>query len=221
MTVSRSRRPHPAARVPHAALLLALLAACSASGGSPSAGAASPGAVTASPSTSASAISSSAATESALPTAVVTDIDPCQLVTADEASALTGAAYGQGKESTTKNHLKICTYGTQTLNIFTVEVLQAPDEATAQAGEDQAKKALKNQVGNVLSVQELPNFEDGVDAAVLTGNGAYQGQTISTISIVALKGTFFLGVANVALNQGTPSSDDMQAQARTALDRLP
>ena len=222
MTVSPGRRPYPATRVPLAALLLVLLlAACSSSGGSPSAGGPSVSVPTATPSASLAATSSPAASESAPPTAVVTDIDPCQLVTADEASALTGASYDQGKESSTKNHLKICTYGSQTLNIFTVEVLQAPDEATAQAGEAQAKKALQNQVGNVLTVQQLPNFEDGVDAAVLSGNGTYQGQTISTISIVALKGTFFLAVANVALNQATPTSDAMQAQARTALDRLP
>src|SRR5512140_600877 len=62
-----------------------------------------------------------------------TSLDPCQLITSQEASQLAGASFGAGVESTEVGGLKMCTYGAQTTNVFLVEVIQAADAATAQA----------------------------------------------------------------------------------------
>src|SRR4029077_7074095 len=83
--------------------------------------------------------------ESAEPSAVATDIDPCQLITADEAGQLTGTAFGAGKESVTKGNAKICTYGAQTKNVFMVEVAIAPSEDIAKADETAVLASLQEQ----------------------------------------------------------------------------
>src|SRR4051812_39997261 len=56
-----------------------------------------------------------------------TTLDPCQLVTAAEASQLSGVTFGPGKEETTgsDNTGKRCTYGSQTKNVFFVQVVSA------------------------------------------------------------------------------------------------
>src|ERR1700694_2508563 len=59
------------------------------------------------------------------------NLDPCQLVTQQEASQLAGTTYGAGKKETLSSASSICTYGAQTLNVFTVLVAVAPDDTTA------------------------------------------------------------------------------------------
>ena len=93
---------------------LLLLAACSSQGGGPS------GSPSATPT----------------PTATVaTTLDPCQLVTAAEASTLSGATFGAGLEETTGTNGtgKRCTYGSQTTNVFFVQVASSDNAADAQA----------------------------------------------------------------------------------------
>ncbi len=74
-------------------------------------------------------VATTATEQSAAPTAV----DPCQLVTASEASTIAGASFAAGKEETTSGGAKTCVYGAGTLNVFTVIVTQATDAATAQS----------------------------------------------------------------------------------------
>src|SRR5262249_9205232 len=69
-----------------------------------------------------SAESSPVAEASGGPTAVPTSIDPCQLITKEEAGQLAGTTFGAGEESETSGHAKLCVYGGQTKNVFTVTV---------------------------------------------------------------------------------------------------
>src|SRR5262249_33637671 len=52
-----------------------------------------------------------------------TTTDPCQIVTASEASALTGATYGPGAERAIGPG-KTCVYGGGTKNVFMVDLWQ-------------------------------------------------------------------------------------------------
>jgi hypothetical protein len=196
-----------------AGLSLALLAACSAStstSGGPT--------VSASPTASVSA-STPTISASELPTGVPTTLDPCQLVTSQEASQLSGASYGAGVEGTTSGNGKTCVYGAQTLNVFNVIVGQAADVATAQAGKAAAEAALQQQANNAIQFTTLPTFADG--AAYVSESVTVSGQTYNIAAFYALKGTVFFGFSDLALNHAAPTAAALQAQAQTMLGRLP
>ncbi|MEA2607446.1 MAG: hypothetical protein QOI00_2203, partial [Chloroflexota bacterium] len=96
---------------------------------------------------------------SAGPTAVPTSIDPCQVISADEAGQLAGVTFGAGKGTTTEGNARICTYGSSTLNVFSAVVAIAPDVATAQAAEAAAQADLKasaDKLGHDVTVTQLP-----------------------------------------------------------------
>jgi hypothetical protein len=156
-------------------------------------------------------------------TAVVTSLDPCKLVTAQEASTLAGATFGAGKESTTEGNMKICTYGGQTVNVLNVDVAQAPDAATAKAAETAAlaaaEAAAQQQAPGVTMTQtELPSFADG--ALVVSANAKIGGQTIALSGIYVLSGTTFFAIVDLVLNKPAPTSEALQAQAQVVLGRI-
>jgi hypothetical protein len=154
-----------------------------------------------------------------LATGVPTTLDPCQLVTSQEASQLAGASYGAGVEATTSGNGKTCTYGGQTLNVFMVIVGQAPDVATAQAGKAAAEAGILKMAAKGVQFAELPNFADG--AAYVVTSVTVSGQTFNGSAFYALKGTIFFGFSDIAFNHPTPTSAALQAQAQTILGRLP
>ena len=206
-------------------LMALVLAGCSSSppttapsgGGSPAA--ATPAATSTSTPTTPQSQAPTQAPSGSLPTGVPTSLDPCVLVTSQEASQLTGASFGAGRESTTSGNGRLCTYGYQTLNVFTVLVGQAPDVATAQAGKEAAQASLEKIATKGVKVTELPNFADG--AAVLEASGVLGGQTFSASAIYVLKGTIFFAISDLVVGHAAPSSAALQSEATTALGRLP
>src|SRR5580693_1523974 len=158
-----------------------LLAACGSAG------------VDTSPTPASSSSSASTPTATAVPTptptavptpsqsAVPTSYDPCQLVTASEASSLAGVTYGAGKEETNAGGGKDCVYGAETLNVFTVIVGVAADAATADADwateESQVKSALTtNAKGADVNISIADTSLSGADmAAVGTGGASIEG----------------------------------------------
>ena len=154
-----------------------------------------------------------------LATGVPTALDPCQLITSQEASGLAGGSFGAGVESTTSGGGKICTYGGQTLNVFEVIVAQAPDLATAQAGKAAAMAAIQQEAGQTIQWTELPSLGDG--AAYTTGSYTISGQTFNGSAIYDLKGLDFYGFSDLALGHPTPTAAALQAAAQTILGRLP
>jgi hypothetical protein len=164
-----------------------------------------------------------AASEAPQVTAVPTSIDPCQLVTKDEASTLAGATLSAGTVST-ENNTRICSYGAEGI-VLEVLVAVAPDAATAKAEEPAFKAQLEQgaaQAGMVSpTLTELPNFEAGVDAAVVSGHASVSGTAVSAIALYALKGAVLIAISDIAIGGSTPSSDAIQAQAHTSLARLP
>jgi hypothetical protein len=164
-----------------------------------------------------------AATSTELPSAVVTQLDPCVLIDSQAASALAGVTFGAGVESTTPEGLKMCTYGGQTTNVFTVDVVQAPDVATAQAAKQQfladLQANLEQLTSQGLNITQLPNFADG--AVMANANVDSGGISISGNAMGFLKGTVFVGFSDIALSGTAPSDEAMQAEATTVLGMLP
>jgi hypothetical protein len=196
---------------------IALLAACS-TGGSP----------TPTPTPTASSATASA-TPSPSPTGGPKTLDPCQLVTSQEASLLAGASYGAGRADTTSGGGKICVYGYQTVNVFMVLDAVAPDAATAQAEwaqeEAQAQAALQQGAGqgaNIsFDVSDVSTLTGADRGAVGTASGTISGQAISGSAIYLLKGAIFLTFSDVQLGSTQPTTIAMETQAQTSLGRLP
>ena len=156
-------------------------------------------------------------------TAAPTALDPCQLIPSQEASSLAGASFGTGREGTVSGGGKTCTYGSQTTNIFFVEVVQAPDTASADAAEQQFLSDLQANLQQLssegLNVTQLPNFADGAVLAQANINAG--GMSFSGSAFAFRKGTIFFGFSDVAVGSPAPSSTDLQSEATTVLGRLP
>ena len=172
------------------------------------------------------AAASGAPSGSTLPTAVPTDIDPCQLITSADASALTGATFGPGKESDNGKNVKMCTYAAPGPQIFSVEVAIAPDAATAQAAKADTEADLQSNANDLakmhLTVTELPNFADNTDAALMQGSLSAAGQSIGARAMFVLRNTTFFGFSDIVVNQGTPPSEQaMKDLATTVLGKVP
>ncbi|MGD0613465.1 MAG: DUF3558 family protein [Anaerolineales bacterium] len=189
--------------------ITALLAACSAS--------------TPTPTSTPAPTSAPAATSVPQQTAAPTSLDPCQVVTSQEASSLAGTSFGDGMEGTTPGGGKTCIYGYQSSNVFTVEVAQAPDVATAPAYKAQFVADLQSQLQQVtssgLNVTEVPTFADG--AVIAQANISFGGQTINGSAIGVLKGTVFFGFSDIVVDNAAPSSAALQSETTTVLGRLP
>jgi hypothetical protein len=152
-----------------------------------------------------------------------TALDPCQLIPSQEASSLAGTSFGAGVEGTTSGGLKTCTYGSQTTIVFTVQVVQAPDTATADAAKQQFLSDLQANLQQLssegLNVTQLPNFADG--AVIAQASIKAGGETFNGSAIGFRKGTIFFGFSDVALGSAAPDSAALQSEATTVLGRLP
>ena len=106
-----------------------------------------------------------------------------------------------------------------------VLVAVAPDAATAKAREPAFKAQLEQGAAEAgiasPKLTELPDFEPGVDAAVISGHVDVNGTKVSGIALYALKGAVVIAISDISLGGSAPSSDAIQAQAHTTLSRLP
>jgi hypothetical protein len=176
-------------------------------------------------SSSAAAPSPVAASVSAIGTTVATNLDPCQLVTSAEASALAGTTYGAGKEEPSGN-TKECVYGYQTTNVFTIEVTQADSVATAQAAwtaaKAQADAGLKQQLPPGVTVNintaGIPGIGD--QAATVYASDNLGGQQFGISGIYVLKGATFFAFQDLLVGHAPPTVAAMEAEAMTVLGRI-
>jgi hypothetical protein len=161
--------------------------------------------------------------ESAEPSAVATDIDPCQLITADEAGQLAGTTFGPGKATTTEGNAKICTYGAQTKNVFMVDLAIAPSTDIAKADETAVLAELQQQAAaagkNAVQTSAVKDFAPNTDA-VIVKMGPILG--INGAAIYLLRGTTFFGFSDLVVGGNAPTIDDVKAKALDVLtNRLP
>ena len=212
-----------------------VLAACSSSPTASSTSAATTPTATSPASTSTTSTSPAAASTTAASTPAATtaqavsqtSLDPCQLVTRAEASALASATFGAGKEEAFGGGGKGCVYGAQTLNVLTVEVAQASDPAAAQAAwsteQAKAQDALKQgaPAGAPVTLKTAALSGLGDRAATATATAKIAGQTISISGIYVLKGAVFFAFQDLVLGRSAPATGALSSEATTVLGRLP
>ena len=168
---------------------------------------------------------SEAPPESPGATAVATTIDPCQVVTPEEASKLAGSKFGPSSATTMSNNAKLCMYGHQGLS-FNVIVTAAPDAATAKAQEPAFKAEIEQAAADAglgdMKLTEIPDFQPGVDAAILSGTATVGGTKVEGIAFYALKNAVLLALTDLAFGgAAAPTAAAMEDEAKVALGRLP
>ena len=157
-------------------------------------------------------------------------LDPCKLVTAQEASKLAGTTYGAGVEETADGGARECIYGRQTLNVFLVVVNVAPDAATAEADWATAEADAQSGVEKLAGLEgasvalhagniTLPGADEAATAAA---SGAFGGNHILNVSaIYVLIGAVFFTFSDLLLDKPAPAASAMAAMAGTVLTRIP
>lgn len=159
---------------------------------------------------------------------VATSLDPCQIVTSAEASALAHTTYGPGKEEVNEpndpNSGKTCTYGAQTTNVFQVSVAQASDQGAADAAFDQdvakAKAEVSRQLppGMALALTSVSGLGDRAETAYMTVS--LGGKAFGISAIYVLSGATFFAFSDLVVGQQPPTTADMTTQAQTSLSRI-
>jgi hypothetical protein len=204
-----------------------VLAGCSSSSGGSTASA--DRSVTTAPASSTTSTTSTptASSTTASDNAVATSLDPCQLVTSSEASSLAGVSYGKGEEKTSDHGKgKQCVYGSQTRNVFTVEVGQASSAAEAEAewatAQAQAKALVASKLPPGIHVTLATDSVSGVGdrASTVHGDATIGGQAVGFSGIYALKGPTFFAFQDLAVGTSAPSVSDLTSQAQTTAGRV-
>jgi hypothetical protein len=174
----------------------------------------------------------STATPASSATAVATSLDPCQLVTASEASSLAGTTYTAGTEGTTSGGGKTCVYGAQTTNVFMVELAVASDAATAEADWSQEESQVQSQMQSAVqeaqsagvtvnfNVNDVSNVSGADMAAVGTFSTTISGVALGASAIYLLKGATFVAISDIQVGGTPPSTSAMEAQGVTTLGRV-
>jgi hypothetical protein len=184
------------------------------------------------PATSAPASPSATPTPTPTPTAspsgslAPTDLDPCQLVTQDEASTLANATFGPGREVASPGHPKGCIYGSQTKNVLDVIVAQSPDAKTAQAGFAQVQAQAQSQFEAELPPGVHVNLNSanaegiGDKATTVTFSNSGNGATISFSGIYVLKGATFFTIGDLVTGASPATITALKDQAQVVLGRI-
>jgi hypothetical protein len=205
--------------VPAGVVVALLLGAC---GGQPGASSTAQGSTSPSTSTSASTSVGPAGT-GATPDASNNALDPCRLVTSQEASRLAGVSYGAGAGGSGGT---ICFYGAQAgpqnMNMLAIFVGQAPAGSIRLTARQAAETNLRNWFsGGSFTSTELTSFSGADQAAVAQGNVTTSGYTLNGSDVAAWKGALTLVIMNLVEGHPSASSKALEAQAHVSLGRLP
>jgi hypothetical protein len=125
--------------------------------------------------------------------------------------------FGTGEEKKSGNG-KQCVYGSQTRNVFTVELGQAEwSQAQAQAKSLVAGK-LPPGVHVTLDTKDIASVGDR--ASTVYGSATIGGEAVGFSGIYALKGATFFAFQDLTVGQGPPSVAKMTSQAKTTAGRV-
>ena len=156
--------------------------------------------------TAAPAETASESPSEAGPSATPGSIDPCTLLTADEASTLKGTTLGAGV-SADLDPDRVCTFKSGTSEVKVILAPPAPDSATANAYWD----AERAQVPTGITITDLTLYDRSA-----YGSGTATGVPVSAIFVI--KGQYFFD-----LYCGFPacSQDASVTAAQLIANRLP
>jgi hypothetical protein len=153
-------------------------------------------------------------------TGAPTSLDPCQLVTQQEASTLTGASYAPGKEEASADQARrTCIYGGQTPNVLMVFVVQAASEADAQSGWNQLLAQAQQAAGQAAGQIQL------TAASGIGDRAEWAELNLAQVDVQARGLAFQSGATGVYIidevRGGTPPSRDaLTNEAQTVLGRI-
>jgi hypothetical protein len=171
-----------------------------------------PASSSAPPSTQASSPSAAAAK--------ATSLDPCQLVTRDEASSMTHANFGPGLEQRSSGARR-CVYGSQTANVLTVFVASATSDDAAKASWDQllaqAQQGLSDAPAGSVKLTPESSIADRAEWVELD----LSALDVSARGLAFLSGSTGVYMIDLVRGGAAPSRSDMTDQANTVLGRLP
>lgn len=148
----------------------------------------------------------------------VTTLDPCQLVTQQEASALAGVALGPGKHDDVPGGERRCIYNAGIGTEVTVAVVQAASVAEAQAEKDKVRAEAEQQLGGPLNLARVSGVGDDAESLSASLDGA--GGTLNMNGIYVLKGRTGFAIIGGRLGAAAPSAAALTAQANTVIGRL-
>lgn len=153
------------------------------------------------------------------PQAADVTLDPCQLVTQQEASDMAQTSFGPGKEEGTKVR-HTCVYGAQTPNVLMVFVLQGATTGDAQSEWDMLLAQAKSAAGQAANLVHLtPDSGIGDRAEWVELDLAQIG--VAGRGLAFLEGPVGVYLIDEVRGGSAPSRAAMTAQAHTVLGRLP
>lgn len=136
-------------------------------------------------------------------------IDPCTLLTIDQASAVNGSTYPPGASHVMGSGSVECVWQTGTPpSSVTVQVGQFPSVSDAQVAYAKAQAVLEG-----FQIEQLTGFAD--DAVIARGSGG----GLTTGGIYVREGSTFFDV--VYLNGTVPTDDQLKYYATLILGELP
>jgi hypothetical protein len=149
-----------------------------------------------------------------------TTLDPCRLVTRDEASAMAHASFGPGLEQG-KPTARRCVYGAQTANVLTVVVAAASSADAAKASWDQllaeAQQGLSDAPAGSVKLTPQSGVGDRSEWVELDLSAIH----VSARGLAFLSGSTGVYMIDLVRDGAAPSRPDMTDQANTVLGRLP
>jgi hypothetical protein len=149
-----------------------------------------------------------------------TTLDPCRLVTRDEASAMAHASFGPGLEQRSPGARR-CVYGSQTANVLTVFAAAASSTDAAKAYWDQllneAQQGLSDAPAGSVKLTPESGIADRAEWVELDLSAIH----VSARGLAFLSGSTGVYLIDLVRDGAAPSRPDMTDQANTVLGRLP
>jgi hypothetical protein len=149
-----------------------------------------------------------------------TTLDPCRLVTREEASTMSHASFGPGLEQGPSTARR-CVYGAQTANVLTVVVAAASSDADAQAHWDEllteAQQGLSEAPAGSVDLTPQSGVGDRAEWVELDLSALH----VSARGLAFLGGSVGVYMIDLVRDGAAPSRPDMTDQANTVLGRLP
>jgi hypothetical protein len=158
----------------------------------------------------------SAPTTTAAAAGAPANLTACQLVSQQEASALTGASFGPGKLEVESPASSRCTYGANTKNVFLVIVAHASSLAEAQAQRDDLRSQAESELGAQLNVAKVAGVGD--DAESITGSLGSIGVNVSGLYV--LKGTTGFALVDEVQGGAAPTTQALIDETNKVLPQL-
>jgi hypothetical protein len=149
-----------------------------------------------------------------------TTLDPCRLVTQDEASAMAHVKFGPGLEERSSGARR-CVYGSQTANVLTVFAAAASSADAAKASWDQllaqAQQGLSDAPAGSVNLTPESGIADRAEWVELD----LSALDVSARGLAFLSGSTGVYLIDLVRGGAAPSRSDMTDQANTVLGRLP